>query len=118
MHGRSAARDEQADPTPVAGAALGLALKTWERELSRLRAGYARWLDDEATSVLYDRIVEVEASIAHTSATTPAGLAAQIRAVIGASDEGSTLSDSALVGLRNAVAALERLARGHDMTKP
>ena len=41
----------------------------WERELSQLRAGYARWLDDEATSVLYDQIVEVEAKIAHTPAT-------------------------------------------------
>ena len=81
----------------------------WERELSRLRAGYARWLDDEATSVLYDQIVEVEAKIAHTPATTPSGLAAQIRAVIGASDQGSTLSDSDLIGLHNAVAVLERL---------
>ncbi len=86
----------------------------WEREAAVLRA-QARapgtsWGDDADASIdtLTDRIWALGERIAATPATTPAGIAAQIRLAIVGFEEG--MGDSEEQTLRSAEAALQTLA--------
>lgn len=86
----------------------------WEREAAVLRAqarapATLRRNDADATiDSLTDRIWALEERIAATLATTPAGIAAQIRLAIVGVEEG--IGDTEEQALRSAEAALQRLA--------
>lgn len=85
----------------------------WEREAAVLRAqarapATLRRNDADATiDALTDRIWALEERIAATLATTPAGIAAQIRLAIVGVEEG--IGDTEEQALRNAEAALQTL---------
>lgn len=79
----------------------------WAREAAEL-ARQLREQPDRAD--LFERLCSLRDKIAQTPATTPAGIAEQVRLAVVCDQEGSTLEECEITAMEGALASLERLA--------
>jgi hypothetical protein len=82
----------------------------WERQLPAIEADMAALPEGESYDAAWARWIALQDQICLTPATTPAGIAAQVRRAVITTVEGSTLSDAEVEGLRNAVRSLAAMA--------
>lgn len=84
----------------------------WAKQRAHLLEVLAIEDDALVQDVLLDRAYALDELIASTPAHTPLGIAEQVRLAVEARDAHGALSKADVTGLRNAVAALETMARG------